>query len=236
MNLLKFGLLLINIFKGVLCTIDTPNNKEIEMYNQLIKLRSEGYTYPGGKYYPPNNKPLLFDCKLWNGARQYSYAMATNNFYAHISPIDGSSPPDRMTKYGYIIEGAFGENLDVSFSSAEQTLERLKTFDPGHCNNLFNDWTSIGIGFIENPNSQYKYYWTQDFGVTTKAQDVSCNPPQYNLNTQTTITTSNLPSDCIDLQPQNCIQYKGYENTVYCTNAYANGWAFINCKKTCKIC
>jgi hypothetical protein len=37
---------------------------------------------------------------------------------------------------------------------------------------------------------------------------------------------------CVDKDPGNCAAYSGYENTQYCTQ----GWAFDNCKKTCKLC
>src|SRR4051795_9632874 len=37
---------------------------------------------------------------------------------------------------------------------------------PGHRANILNpSFTHIGIGVGYNPNSQWKYYWTQDFGV-----------------------------------------------------------------------
>src|SRR5207245_5251859 len=37
---------------------------------------------------------------------------------------------------------------------------------PGHRANILNSaFTQIGIGAAVNPNSQWKSYWTQDFGV-----------------------------------------------------------------------
>src|SRR5262249_36501181 len=37
---------------------------------------------------------------------------------------------------------------------------------PGHRSNILNPaYTHIGIGVGYNPSSQWKYYWTQDFGA-----------------------------------------------------------------------
>ena len=47
---------------------------------------------------------------------------------------------------------------------------------------------------------------------------------------------SNPASNCVDLQPDNCRSYSGYAGSIYCGQSYGNGWAFINCKKTCGLC
>jgi hypothetical protein len=57
----------------------------------------------------------------------------------------------------------------------------------------------------------------------------------------TTITTTApiapiAPTVCIDNDPINCKAYIGYAGTQYCGPNYGNGWAFTNCKKTCKLC
>jgi uncharacterized protein YkwD len=49
-------------------------------------------------------------------------------------------------------------------------------------------------------------------------------------------TSQPQQSQCVDLDLVNCKAYNGYAGSQYCGPSYGNGWAYNNCKKTCKLC
>lgn len=108
--------------------------------------------------------PLTIDPQLTTSAQTFSEYMASANFYAHNGP-DGSTPPTRMTAAGFPGTGTWGENIAAYYSDADAVMQ-LWMASPAHRANILNPaFTQIGIGVAFNPNSQWKYYWTQDFAV-----------------------------------------------------------------------
>jgi len=57
-----------------------------------------------------------------------------------------------------------GENIAGGHYSLEVMMEELLK-SPKHCANIMNrEFREVGVAIAINPNSQYKIYWTQDFG------------------------------------------------------------------------
>lgn len=111
----------------------------------------------------PAQPPLSWDCLLDQAAMGHSVAMAMNDFHAHVSPVDGSDPGDRITAAGYTPQ-TWGENIAAGYPDEEAVVEAWLG-SPGHCLNIMRgSFTEMGAGFAENGASTYGIYWTQNFG------------------------------------------------------------------------
>lgn len=104
---------------------------------------------------------LAVDDRLALAARAYAQRMGTEGFFAHVSP-DGDSPSDRAAAAGY--DGPVGENIAAGQATPAEVV-RGWLGSPGHCANIMDpDYTVIGVGFAQVPDSDYRTYWTQMFG------------------------------------------------------------------------
>ena len=111
----------------------------------------------------PAQPALSWDCLLDQAAVGHSVSMATNDFHAHVSPVDGSDPGDRITAVGYTPQ-AWGENIAAGYPD-EAAVVAAWLDSPGHCLNIMSgSFTELGAGFAENAGSTYGIYWTQNFG------------------------------------------------------------------------
>lgn len=147
----------------------TVSDVEWESFRLLNELRKAGFTCPNGANYPPNNTPLLFDCRLWRASYLHSEDMAKNNYFSHTSR-DGRSPWDRAKAQA---NGAFianAENIAINNVAAAGAIEAWKRSD-GHCRGMMNaSRTSMGVG-------SYERHWTQMLGGQNANQvDTSCYP------------------------------------------------------------
>lgn len=106
---------------------------------------------------------LSWDCLLDQAAVGHSVSMANNDFHAHVSPVDGTDPGDRIAAVGYNAQ-AWGENIAAGYPDEEAVVDAWLA-SPGHCLNIMNgSFTEMGAGYAENPASTYGIYWTQNFG------------------------------------------------------------------------
>ena len=106
---------------------------------------------------------LSWDCLLDQAAAGHSQSMADNDFHAHVSPVDGSDPGDRITAVGYSPR-AWGENIAAGYPDEEAVVEAWLG-SPGHCLNIMSGaFTELGAARVTNPASTYGIYWTQNFG------------------------------------------------------------------------
>lgn len=107
--------------------------------------------------------PLSWNCLLDQAALGHSTSMADNDFHAHVSPVDGSNPGDRINAVGYSPR-AWGENIAAGYPD-EDTVVDAWLNSSGHCANIMSaSYTEMGAGFARNPASTYGIYWTQNFG------------------------------------------------------------------------
>ncbi|OLR26841.1 CAP domain-containing protein [Bacillus cereus] len=103
-----------------------------------------------------NLPPLQLETKLSNVARIKSEDMQKNNYFNHNSPTYGS-PFDMMNKFGVLYTSA-GENIAQGQRTPEEVVQAWMNSAGHRTNILNNDFTHIGVGYVENGN-----YWTQQF-------------------------------------------------------------------------
>ena len=107
--------------------------------------------------------PLAWNCLLDQAASGHSISMADNDFHAHVSPIDNSTPGDRITATGYNPQ-AWGENIAAGYPDEDAVVAGWLE-SPGHCSNIMEGlFTEMGAGVATNPASTFGIYWTQKFG------------------------------------------------------------------------
>lgn len=79
----------------------------------------------------------------------------------------GHIRPNGSQAYGYIYNSPAWtmENVAAGHASADETVLTQWRNSPGHYRAMTSpEVKSIGIGMVQDPNSQYKYYWVQIFG------------------------------------------------------------------------
>lgn len=166
----------------------SPQN-EIQIFSEINKNRLQN-----------NLKPLNLNEKLNKVASFYAQNMAQNNYISH-QGLDGQNADNRMTKFGYNWT-TFGENLAAGSDNSAITVERwMKSF--GHkANILNNDFCEVGIGYGYNENSNYKHYWTVNFGCRegfnspTQSKEVSETKSEEKMENNTEIKkeTKEIPA------------------------------------------
>ena len=126
--------------------------------------------------FPPANL-LTWSEKLYKSAYEHTQDMTTTNGFSHDgSGTDSdwtgkalgkqSSMVERINSYNYLWSKvaeniAAGTNLDTS----EKVVQKLLTSD-GHCANIMNaQFTEVGMAMVKNDNTDYIYYWTQNFAT-----------------------------------------------------------------------
>lgn len=108
---------------------------------------------------------LNLNAQLTSAAQRHSDDMALHDFLSHTGS-DGSSPWDRINDVGYSFSFA-AENAAAGYSDPESVVDEWYNETPpndGHRRNILNcDLQDIGVGYAQNPNTTYRYYWTQKF-------------------------------------------------------------------------
>lgn len=103
--------------------------------------------------------------QLMSAARAHSIDMACQDFLDHTGS-DGSSPFDRMARFGYSFSTA-AENVYAGsgpFNSPESAVAGWMN-SPGHRANILNGaFIHIGSGYAYNDKSQYGGYFANSFG------------------------------------------------------------------------
>jgi uncharacterized protein YkwD len=106
---------------------------------------------------------LTLSQSLSKASLAHSLDMACNGFASHTGS-NGSFFGTRLTEAGFSFSTA-AENIAAGY---ETPLEVVRGWmnSSGHRANILNpDLDYIGIGYVYNPDSIYKDYWTTDFGT-----------------------------------------------------------------------
>ena len=109
-----------------------------------------------------NKKALTYDEQLADVARAHCVDMAQKDYVAHVN-LEGLDPYDRIKQAG-IRTNSVGENIAGGVPTALENFG-LWINSPGHRKNLLNQTGSIGVGGVYEPESTYRYYYTQNFAV-----------------------------------------------------------------------
>ena len=124
------------------------------------RVRAQGANCGGVNYRPA--PPLVDHPALRKSARLHSKDMADNNYFNHNS-LDGRTPFTRMRAAGFQ-GGTMGENIAAGSPTAAATVQQWVK-SPGHCMNMMNpSYRYLGAGYAFRQASQYRHYWTQNFG------------------------------------------------------------------------
>ena len=100
--------------------------------------------------------------QLQAAARGHSTDMACNAFFSHTGS-DDSSVGDRVLAQGYSWSWV-GENIFAGGSASPQSAFDWWMLSPPHQANLLSpNYTDVGIGYIYEPNSPFKGYFTAVF-------------------------------------------------------------------------
>jgi uncharacterized protein YkwD len=110
--------------------------------------------------------PLAVSPALSLAAQQHSQEMADHNYFSHVD-LGGHLPAWRALQASYT-GSAGAENIAAGYSTADEVVMAWYNETPpndGHRQNLLNcSFTEVGIGYAVNTSSEYRSYWTQDFG------------------------------------------------------------------------
>ena len=120
--------------------------------------------------------PLTYSYELTIAAQQHTEDMALHGYTGHTG-VDGSTPADRLQRFGYT--GAYaGEATAWGFDSPIPVVE-FWVNSPGHRGMILNPTANeIGLGYTYNPNAANVWYWTVEFGTRSEG---AANPATDSL-------------------------------------------------------
>ena len=107
--------------------------------------------------------PVTYNYELTIAAQQHTEDMALHGYTGHTG-VDGSSPAERLQRFGY--SGAYaGEATAWGFDSPISVVE-FWVNSPSHRGMILNPAANeIGLGHTYNPNAPNVWYWTVEFGT-----------------------------------------------------------------------
>jgi uncharacterized protein YkwD len=131
-----------------------------------------------GKYgYMPAVPPLRWDDRLYRAAYEHSEDMAETSHYAHTGSGKESDWTAQVLDLGHgsTIEERFinnrmkattwGENIDAQLMTTKEHMQRWLNSE-GHCRNIMYAGVNLfGMAHVENEDSEWGSYWTQEFGA-----------------------------------------------------------------------
>ena len=130
-----------------------------------------------------NRGKLSLGQNISAAAQHHSTDMADRNYTDHTTKGTSDGPLERMVAHGYPANTTVrGENIYVGYGiqdgvnlgSAQAAFTWWKN-SPGHTANMLSDrYVVIGIALVSTPNSEYRNYWTTNFGGVTDQAAALC--------------------------------------------------------------
>jgi uncharacterized protein YkwD len=107
--------------------------------------------------------PVLIDPSIQNAAEWMSTDMGEKNYFSHTDSL-GRTPWERMCQYGYCHNTWKGENIAAGYVTGAAVFQGWKD-SPGHDANMLGvNYRVMGLSRVETIGSDFRYYWTNDFG------------------------------------------------------------------------
>jgi uncharacterized protein YkwD len=107
-------------------------------------------------------RPLKLQPALTEAARAHSQDLAKWDRISHFGS-DGSNPWDRVKRVGYHAKLA-AENVGTGQTSFDEVMKGWRA-SPGHNKNLLlPDAEHMGIALVQDPNTEFKTFWTLVIG------------------------------------------------------------------------
>ena len=142
-------------------TPPAPSSDATAFLNAINAVRAVGRNCGSTAY--PAAPALKWNAKLETAALLHSQDMANQNYFSHTGK-NGSQPWDRMTAAGYAWRTA-AENIAAGQPDLTGVMDGWVK-SPGHCANLMSvAYTEVGMAMATNSSSDYRIYWTQNFGT-----------------------------------------------------------------------
>ncbi|MEJ5366537.1 MAG: CAP domain-containing protein [Desulfosoma sp.] len=104
--------------------------------------------------------PLSVSGQLGTAALTHCADMARNGFVSHTGS-GGTSPWHRMVRQGYPVR-RYGENVAVGLADPVHVLTAWLQSESHRKVLLSAHFTEMGIGYVFDPRSPQKHYWTLD--------------------------------------------------------------------------
>ncbi len=152
------------------------NSQQTEYLEAINQARSTSQDCHSKGIFPAVS-PLTWNDKLYKAAYEHSQDLALSNTFEHsgsgtISDWTGtklgkqSINSERVEHYNYSWS-RLAENIAAGTNTNTATLVIQQWLDSdGHCANIMNPkYTEVGMAMVYNTSSNYKHYWTQDFGT-----------------------------------------------------------------------
>ncbi len=166
---------------GIYNESDSEEVKFIKVINYARSIarvckNTDGRYHEASKGFFKAAAPLQFNQDLYAAALEHSIDLAKSGTFSHYgsgtsSDITGSnlghksSFNERIEANGYVNYSTIAENIGAGQKSIEEIVHSWLE-SPGHCANLMNPkLKEVGVAKYVEPNSQYKIYWTSDFGA-----------------------------------------------------------------------
>jgi len=148
---------------------------EDQILDAINKARAVARDCQDGKGLVSAAPALVWNHELYASAYEHSYDLAQSDTFSHYgsgteSDITGSNNNkasyfnERIKAHGYVNYKTIGENIAGGQLSIEEAVEAWID-SPTHCTNLMNaEFKEVGVAVVTNSSSEYKIYWTQNFG------------------------------------------------------------------------
>ncbi|MEE2898273.1 MAG: CAP domain-containing protein [Gemmatimonadota bacterium] len=110
---------------------------------------------------------LRVDLRLMRAAQAHAEDLAAGGRSGH-EGSDGSLPADRadLVSYPWVF---VAENTSAGQATAAVAFAAWMDSAPHRANNLLVDAEHVGVGYAENPDTQYRSYWVVVFGRSYEA-------------------------------------------------------------------
>ena len=116
--------------------------------------------------------PLKAAPELMQSAQYHSNWMANHNCFAHVCPGEADWVT-RIVNAGYVNYSHLAENIAAGYLTANDAIQGWWN-SPGHKANMLSpDFRETGGGYKFLADTNYRYYWTMDYGTRS---DVQGNP------------------------------------------------------------
>lgn len=152
-------------------------------------------------------QPLMISDRCSKAAERHSSDMAKYNFFSHTTQASdwfpvGADARVRLAMCGYGYPIAWGENIAAGQAQAATVVSAWKQSPPHNAILTAPEYRVVGVGRVYNPDSQYGYYWTADFGAYVDdsaywpegwgPSSTSSSPTSSTSTTASTTTTTEL--------------------------------------------
>ncbi|RLN49942.1 hypothetical protein BBJ29_001694 [Phytophthora kernoviae] len=180
---------LLLVVVGVISSANAVSNlrhtsRGLQTYTQSDEYQSQMLALVNKQRAAQGLSSLCLNSKLLSSSARHSDDMAKNNYMAH-NGSDGSTMEERITEAGFIWT-AVGENVAAGQEDVESVMTAWMN-SPEHKANILGDYKMFGSAYAYNADTEYKHYWTQDFGT---GDDETCESSSSDCSASSTTSDS----------------------------------------------